>query len=198
MLYNHKFRLVPFAEQEQANNIAEMKTRMVDVLNSKDKNESEKVALYQDLLTRLNKYKEEINVIPTVNIANQPDVPTKPKATVKHNLLKKHRLRMKPVKQEVVDIEEAADEEEVEEVRNPQIRRSLSRKGRSKVIPPIPRVPIKPSIVRNRTVPTKPVFAFGKRVTPTVTRSGRVSAPPVRMSGAGGILKVRLWKVPSL
>ena len=57
---------------EQMQNIAELKTRMKNILNDKSKDVSERLAIYQDLLARLRKYMSDIDVPPEIRLADIP------------------------------------------------------------------------------------------------------------------------------
>lgn len=92
MQLNHKFRLVPFSENEQVQNVVLAKQNLSNILDDPNKSETEKAALFGDLLRRLRNYVEEINKPPLVRV----DQPT-PVSTVIKNLRisskKKSKLR---------------------------------------------------------------------------------------------------------
>ena len=68
MKLNHKFKLVPISETDEATNISDIKTRMESVLTSKHTSDNEKISLYADLLARLRNYNSELDIPPSFKI----------------------------------------------------------------------------------------------------------------------------------
>lgn len=69
MKLNHKFQL----NDEEAQNISSLKTRMNNVLNDSVMGENEKAAIYQDLTARMRNYRSEIDVPVTMRLEQKPE-----------------------------------------------------------------------------------------------------------------------------
>ena len=89
MRLNHKFKLVPITESDEASNITSLKARMEEVLKEKNVSDNEKISIFADLLARLRNYNSELDSPPSFQIHTPPRSDIVPQLPVRSTRLDK-------------------------------------------------------------------------------------------------------------
>lgn len=194
MQLNHKFRLVPFSENEQVQNLTVAKQNLSKILKDSKKSESEKSALFGDLLQRLQNYVSEINEPPLVRVEGATEGPS----VIKHIRIPAKRRKEKMTSS-------------VPEVSKRRRRKSVKSEGEETAEKPVKPVPnlvqeeksyAKVASPRTEAQKGKVVMIPAKdegeeEAEPIIRKSGRVPKPVDRFSPSPEERKPRSFYIPN-